>query len=361
MRPEVFDIREVSSSERFQADWRQLLAGTPGTSYFQTPDWILSWWKAFGDHERTRIAVWRGPEGRFESLVVLSQRLTSLPAPVHIDFPVYVNGGSGPGAADHCGWVVAKHHHSDATAWLADATAGRTLLVRSIRATDNPPLPTSARVVERTTCPRVEIPAPNDPVGHSKNIRTQLPRFKRKLERAGIEFQTIAPGGVDRSLVDRLFFLHSLRWRERRQRTAFVPTQSLLRLHYGLAEASSDMGGPYAVVARHQGQIVGVLYGFCWQDTFAAYQYGAHPDWNKFSLGSVLIYMGIRAAGAEGARFFDFLRGSEPYKYRFGAEDAYDQSWLLPRGASGLAYRSWYGWLRRRRQVGRALRAAGLR
>jgi CelD/BcsL family acetyltransferase involved in cellulose biosynthesis len=361
MRPEVVDVRDASYSDQFLSDWRQLLANTPGTSYFQTPDWILSWWKAFGDHEPTSIAVWRGPEGKFESVVVLSQRREGIPASASIDLPVYVNSGSGPGAADHCGWIVAEHHHSDATAWLADATAGRTLLVRSIRAMDNPPLPSSARVVERVACPRVEIPSPDDPVGHSKNIRTQLPRFKRKLERAGIEFETVPTGKVDRTLVDRLFFLHSLRWRDRRRRTAFVPSQDLLRLHHGLVEAPSDLGGPSAIVARHRGDIVGVLYGFCWQDTFAAYQAGSHPDWNKFSLGSVLIYTGIRAAGAQGARYFDFLRGSEPYKYRFGAEDVYDQTWLLPKGASGVAYRFCYGWLRRRRQVGRALRAAGLR
>jgi CelD/BcsL family acetyltransferase involved in cellulose biosynthesis len=43
----------------------------------------------------------------------------------------------------------------------------------------------------------------------------------------------------------------------------------------------------------------------------------------------------IRFAGLNGARCFDFLRGNEPYKYRFGAVDRIDETWLLPRGLGG--------------------------
>jgi hypothetical protein len=31
----------------------------------------------------------------------------------------------------------------------------------------------------------------------------------------------------------------------------------------------------------------------------------------------------------------DFLRGGEPYKYRFGARDHWDHTWLVPRGPAG--------------------------
>ena len=53
------------------------------------------------------------------------------------------------------------------------------------------------------------------------------------------------------------------------------------------------------------------------------------------SIGSVLIARAIGEARAHGARTFDFLRGAEPYKYRFGASDAFDETYLVPRSLTG--------------------------
>jgi CelD/BcsL family acetyltransferase involved in cellulose biosynthesis len=39
---------------------------------------------------------------------------------------------------------------------------------------------------------------------------------------------------------------------------------------------------------------------------------------------------------------FDFLRGGESYKYRFGATDRVDETWLVPAGLGGLALRAKY-------------------
>ena len=55
------------------------------------------------------------------------------------------------------------------------------------------------------------------------------------------------------------------------------------------------------------------------------------------SLGSVLLHQAIRMAPPSGVQTFDFLRGDEPYRYRFGAVDSFDHSYLLARGLSGRA------------------------
>ncbi len=88
-------------------------------------------------------------------------------------------------------------------------------------------------------------------------------------------------------------------------------------------------------MARRGQAIVGVLYGFWWLDTFAAYQSGWDRDYARHALGNVLILHALEFAAASGARWFDFLRGTEPYKYRFGASDRWDRSWLVPRGPAG--------------------------
>jgi CelD/BcsL family acetyltransferase involved in cellulose biosynthesis len=88
-------------------------------------------------------------------------------------------------------------------------------------------------------------------------------------------------------------------------------------------------------VARRDEAVAGVLYGFWWQDTFAAYQSGWDPRFARHSMGNVLVLHALERAADEGAHTFDFLRGNEPYKYRFGARDRCDRTWLVPRGPAG--------------------------
>jgi hypothetical protein len=59
------------------------------------------------------------------------------------------------------------------------------------------------------------------------------------------------------------------------------------------------------------------------EDACAAYCYigGFEPDLAVFSPGTLLLAHAIDAAIAAGRLEVDFLRGAEPYKYRFGARD----------------------------------------
>lgn len=57
--------------------------------------------------------------------------------------------------------------------------------------------------------------------------------------------------------------------------------------------------------------------------------------WAPLRLGTVLISEAVRACAEQGLHTFDFLRGTEPYKYRFGAVDRHDTTLLLPHGPTG--------------------------
>ncbi len=106
-------------------------------------------------------------------------------------------------------------------------------------------------------------------------------------------------------------------------------------LHTALVERGARGRGPVALVAERGGTPAAMLYGFRWRDTFAYYQSGWEPELARLSIGTVLVAQAIGFAAADGARVFDFLRGAESYKYRFGALDRYDETWLLPHGAGG--------------------------
>ncbi len=335
-RLEVVALEDPASLGGLVREWRELALRLDGSSWFQSPDWVLAWWATVAGRPPTRIATWRGPTGRLEALVALSEDRTRLHGRLPLDLRVLVNAGSGPGAADHCGWLVPADRAGEVAAWVEEALRGAGLLLRGADpAFGPPPLPRAARLIAVTPCPRLTLPGPGESVGRSRELRRQLPRFTRRLEREGLRFEWVAPGRVDARLLRALFALHARARSARERGTSFGPGQ--LALHDRLAAGSgSHGGGPAAVVARRDGEVAGVLYGFWWKDAFAAYQWGWDPAWARFSMGSVLTYQAIRLAAEAGARTLDLLRGTEPYKYRFGAVDHHDGTWLVPRGPAGL-------------------------
>jgi CelD/BcsL family acetyltransferase involved in cellulose biosynthesis len=178
----------------------------------------------------------------------------------------------------------------------------------------------------------VALPLEGVSGGPSRGFVRQLRRFTRRLAREGVSFDWVPPGQVDERLLIALFELQA-QGRTRRGGGAFNLHQ--LAFYSRLAERARPGRGPAAVVARRGGSILGFLYGFWWRDTFAAYQSGWDRRYARHSLGNVLILHALEFAAAGGARSFDFLRGAEPYKYRFGAHDRWDRTWLVPRGRVG--------------------------
>jgi CelD/BcsL family acetyltransferase involved in cellulose biosynthesis len=332
-RPEVVDLDGSARLEGLDRDWLELAGRVEGTSYFQTPDWVLAWWDTIAGRPPTRIATWRAPSGGVDAVVALSRVRERLHQRLPVAVPVYANAGSGAGAADHCGWLVPAGRADEVGAWVSEAIGGGALLVRGADS-DWPrsALPGGGRVVDAIACPRVELPLADRGAGPSRSFVRQLRRFTRRLEREGVSFEWVPPTRVDERLLRSLFELHA-RGDARRGGSTFGVEQ--LAFHRRLAERAGPGRGPAALVARRDETIVGVLYGFWWQATFAGYQSGWDPTFAQHSMGSVLVLHALERAADEGAHTFDFLRGREPYKYRFGARDRCDRTWLVPRGPAG--------------------------
>jgi CelD/BcsL family acetyltransferase involved in cellulose biosynthesis len=326
--PEVVDLEGLASLGALDRDWLDLAARHERSSYFQTPDWVLAWWETIAARPRTRVAAWRAADGRLEAVVALSRDRQRLHRRLPVSVPVYGNAGGGVGDADHCAWLVTADRAGAVAAWLGDAIGGSALLVRSAAPDWSAAvLPAGARAVEATACPRVALPLGSG--GPSSDFVRQLRRFTRRIGREGVRFEWVAPGQVDERLLRSLFELHA----QGRPGGSFGVEQ--LAFHRRLAARAEAGRGPAAVVARRGEQIAGVLYGFWWRDTFAAYQSGWDRGYARHGLGNLLVLHALELAAERGAKVFDFLRGTEPYKYRFGARDEWDRTWLVPRGPAG--------------------------
>jgi CelD/BcsL family acetyltransferase involved in cellulose biosynthesis len=175
-----------------------------------------------------------------------------------------------------------------------------------------------------SSCPVASLPdSPSAwrqhlPSGLRRNIRRYWERLR---DDADARFETIARD--DRQVpaaMNLLVALHTKRWHERglpgvlgdprvRQFHASAAVglvrSGVLRLH--LLYAGADVVGAQYVLVRGS----------------RAYSYlgGFDPAWDAYSPGTLLMAYAIEQAIGEGCTEFDFLRGREPYKYRWGAAD----------------------------------------
>ena len=324
---------DPGSALAISPDWRALVDRL-GLSYFACPDWIVAWWETIADGAEGEVAVWRDRNGSPEAVVSLARRGERLHGRAPVAIPVWTNMGSGAGAADHCAFAIATRRSGDVHVWLVRRARGRPLLLRDL----DPEVgvrgvPPGSRLVARTPCPRLEIPDGDEEVGRSSNFRQQLQSSRHRADRAGVRFRWIAPGEMTADVLEILLELHTRRRASLGLGTSF--DRGRLTFHRRLIELGEGVRGPAAVIAERNGAAVGVLYGFLWRNVFAYYQSGWDPSLERIRLGYLLIAHAIGSSREAGARWFDLLRGVEPYKYRFGAFDRIDETWLLPSGPAG--------------------------
>lgn len=93
-------------------------------------------------------------------------------------------------------------------------------------------------------------------------------------------------------------------------------------LFHETARAALDAGMLQLVFIEVEGTRAGALFNFDYDGRIWVYNSGLDPaSFGALSLGIVLTAKVIEQAIADGRQTFDFLRGSEEYKYRFGAQD----------------------------------------
>ncbi len=80
---------------------------------------------------------------------------------------------------------------------------------------------------------------------------------------------------------------------------------------------------------RYAGETVSVWYGFASRGRYYAYLTGFDPEFSRYSPGQVLLAYSMRAAINEGAEKYDFLRKTEDFKHRWGAEDCANARLLI--------------------------------
>ncbi len=103
------------------------------------------------------------------------------------------------------------------------------------------------------------------------------------------------------------------------QQAGCFSSPSFTAFHRELAERFLEVGKLRLSWLELDGAPIAIEYSFVGGETVYYYQGGFDPAVSKLGPGWLMTALSLRAAIAEGYRYFDFLRGDEPYKTSWNA------------------------------------------
>jgi CelD/BcsL family acetyltransferase involved in cellulose biosynthesis len=324
---------------------------------FASWEWADAWWRVYGQDRPLHVTACRDENGRLVAV---------LPLYLSTRRPVRTLRFLGHGPADQLGPVCAPEDRvavADATKrLLRDELGGWDLLLAErLAPAEGWAGALGGRVVHREESPTLLIAGRSFDeflASRSKNFREQVRRRERKLRREHeVDLRGTDAERLDADL-DTLFRLHEARWDEG-ESSALSGARE--RFHRDFARRALERGWLRLWVLEADGAPRAAWYGFRFARMDWYYQSGRDPDWERQSVGFVLLAHTIRQAFDDGMTEYRLLRGGEEYKGRFASDDPGLETVALPHGllgrgaiAAAAAARSMSPALRRR-----ALKLAG--
>lgn len=292
--------RLLSDPAGLEGEWWLLWHRDPAATPFQTPAWLISWRKHFMQG-KSIVVAWRS-EGRLVGLLPLSE----------------LDGRLLPWGAGTSDWLGGLFDPIVDPAEFSDGLAALPLPLDLFQLPSHSPLlhtpiPSgwAARDQQAESCPVLELP-----VTASTKMGQKVRYYRRRAARA-------RAGEIERlgseHLAD-LIELHTRRWNRRDEPGIFADSRVAAWQEEALP-ALEAAGLLYLYGIRIARKIVAALCILGAKQRRFYYIGGFDPDHASLGLGTLLLDHAIGQAQQEGCSSFDFLRGSEPYKYRWGAKD----------------------------------------
>jgi CelD/BcsL family acetyltransferase involved in cellulose biosynthesis len=307
---EIEIVNDEAALCALEPEWRELWEQDPAATPFQSPAWLVPWARIFA-----------GPDWLIGTMRRRGRLIAVLPLFLVEDVHGRRLMSMGAGISDYGDGVfdpeVRCEEVSGLIAVFRDWQAIELLQVpaKSPLLAASAPEGWSDERRPAEPCPVIPLPAVL-----SRRMRQNLGYYRRRIERTDIDHALASSGDEALSALESLFTLHGARWRSCGS-PGVLADDMVRQFHRRAVPALADAGLLRMHVLHRRGTPVAV--GYMLTAKTRAYDYitGFDPDLAVLGPGTVLIGCAIQAAMEEGAREFDFLRGREAYKYRWGARD----------------------------------------
>ncbi|HEY3447946.1 MAG TPA: GNAT family N-acetyltransferase [Myxococcales bacterium] len=365
---------EVTTGLGFAAlreEWTDLLRQSAAGPFLSWA-WLYPWWRRISPRSEPRILLARDEAGRLAGVLPLAEtRLRRAgvwtvrwgflgDAWVGSDYldVLAAEGREEELARLFAGHLVAKQRRFDVLE-LLDLPQGSVLGAAVLERLA--PGSLWAGREARYVCPRVKIEGDYEgylkAVGRAENLAR---RRKWLVAQPGYAVERASdPAAVEKAMVD-FFRLHELRWQPDGGSQG-IRGPALKAFHRDATALLSQDGMVRLYTLRVGPQALASVYGILQGDRFYYYQSGYDPAFARRSVGLVLLGETLSDAFQEKRSEFDFLRGTEPYKFEWSNDRRETEAVrVLRRTAGGLAWRAATdGMLSVKKAARRAVGAAG--
>lgn len=307
-----------------EAEWDNLAQGSMTDTPFQTLAYQKAWWTHLQpENSRLHTVTVRNNE----------KELVAIACFYHIDGVLYFNGCVEE--TDYLDLITPTEQAEAAWRAILDCLCSPNLPTWHVLDLCNVPEASPSRSILKQeaqqrgflfkesvneVCPVIYLPETFEAYleGIDSKQRREINRKLRRATGADAELiQVKAEEGIDTAVTD---FLNLL------QKSTFEKREWLddgrRAVFYDVARAAQKAGTLQLLFMEVRGKKAAALFNFDYKDRIWVYNSGLDPElFGALSLGVVISAKAIEHAISNGRSTFDFLRGNETYKYRFGAQD----------------------------------------
>ncbi|HLD99000.1 MAG TPA: GNAT family N-acetyltransferase [Bdellovibrionota bacterium] len=329
MALEVEIIKSASRLEAFGPEWFEVWKEQPETTPFQSPEWLLPWWKYFGSGPLVSMAFRdRGALVGFAPLFIFFDSASKRRKVVLI----------GTGNTDYLDILASEPYRETVVKKLLAELSGPELRdewdlcdFQQLRASSpllhgqaDPATSRASMTFSLSTqeiCP-VMVLKPGAPVNTDlpSGKLKELAKAQRRLESRGTVRFALADWSNFDEIHAALIRHHDARWYRRGVGDAEFSNKARAFLKEAVERLLSR--GFVRLHALYFDEIIiaGVLC-FVHRDKAYYYMTGFDAEFSRFGVGNVILSRSIMSCIDEGVREIDFLRGREPYKYQWSPEE----------------------------------------
>jgi CelD/BcsL family acetyltransferase involved in cellulose biosynthesis len=306
-------------------EWRGLLQTAIHNSIFATPEWAETWWRSFGDgRELCLLTLREGNE--LVGIVPLfierdgQRRLVRFLGGV--DVTDYEDIIARPGTEGDV-WQQALEyldgHHLELDLHNVPGQSATVAFFRQLSRDDR----YVVAVQEEDVCPTID-PLPADWESYLEALpRKERHELRRKLRRLmgdpDLDAQLCWQQPDLRKAMDDFVRLHRL---SSPDKSEFM-TPRMVGFFNGVAQMCREHGWLCLGFLTIDNTPVSAIMAFDYGDTFYLYNSGYDPAYDELSVGLLLKAQSIEHAIVLGKKRYDFLQGSERYKYDLGGQNTY--------------------------------------
>jgi CelD/BcsL family acetyltransferase involved in cellulose biosynthesis len=317
-------------------EWNDLVHRGCCDTVFLTWEWQSTWWKHLGEGDLLLLGFRAESDGRLIGIAPLFYTQTDdgksiLNLNGCRDVSDYLDLIIEVGQEDAVYRALLDYLEKEAAAWdlvdLCNIPQSSLTFVRLRELADARGYQTLIEIED--VCPIIELPPSWDDYLMMLD-KKQRHEVRRKLRKADREAETrFLIVGLEHDLQAEMQDFVELHQRSAPEKDEFMDPQ-MQEFFFEVAEVLHAKGWLQLAFVTMDGQKAASLLNFDYGDNILVYNSGYDPTkFHHLSPGIIVTARCIEHAIALGRSQFDFLRGDEVYKYRFGAQDTHVRRLLI--------------------------------